>query len=403
MRILISGTTYAPSLDGQAIFTVNLAERLAGRGHEVTVVYPSERREPYQSVRNAARLEHVRSIRLSLPHKTLWVPRPSGRDIAKIFDTARPEVLHIQDHYPPSWSILRAAKKRGVRIIGTNHFMPENVAPYVPGLPKIKPLFNWLLWKWMLLAYNQAEIVTVQSKAAAELVRAQGLRPPVYPVSCGIDLRRFHPDPSIDREACRRRHGLDPKRTIFLFVGRVDGEKRVDLLLRAMKRLRRDDVQLAVAGHGAASDELQRLAKSLRLGEQVRFTGFIPNEELHVLLNSVDVFTMPSAAELLSIASLEAMACGRPVLLANAVALPELVTPGVNGYLFKPGDAADAARYMELLANQRERWAEMGKASFERAQEHSLEKTVSRYESLYELALAGSPVGTTAKQLTISE
>ena len=119
----------------------------------------------------------------------------------------------------------------------------------------------------------------------------------------------------------------------------------------------------------------------------MRFTGFIPNEELHVLLNSVDIFTMPSEAELLSIASLEAMACGRPMLLADAVALPELVTPDVNGYLFKPGDPADAARCMALLADHPERWAEMGKASVERAQEHSLERTIERYETLYQQAV----------------
>ncbi len=379
----MSTTTYWPSMNGQAIFTVNLAERLVRRGHDVTVVYPSHTKQPYQEVRNGVRLEHVRGIHLSLIHPTVWMPAPSGADIRRIFDTMQPDVLHIQDHYPPSGMVLSEARRRGLRIIGTNHFMPENVAPYVPLLPKVKPVFDWAAWQWVLAAYNQADVVTVQSRAAAALIRAVGLKPPAYPVSCGIDLKRFHPDPSVDRAACRLRYGLDPRRTIFLFVGRVDGEKRVDLLLRAMKRIRRDDIQLVVAGQGAALKDFQGLARSLGLGDRVRFTGFIPNEDLHILLNSVDVFTMPSEAELLSIASLEAMACGRPVLLANAVALPELVTQGENGYLFEPGDPADAARRMEELADHPERWAEMGHASYRRAQEHSLEKTITRFEELY--------------------
>ncbi len=387
MRILISGTTYWPSLNGQAIFTVNLAERLAAHGHQVTVAYSSDRSKPYRTSRNGVELEHLRSLEMSIIHPNVWLPNPSKRDVAQVFDRVQPDVLHIQDHYPPAGKFLGEAKRRGVRIIGTNHFMPENVAPYVPVLGKIKPVFNRIAWWWVLAIYNQAQVVTAQSRAAAELVRAQGLRPPVFAVSCGLDLRRFHPDPTVDRAACRIRYGLDPKRKIFLFVGRVDAEKRVDVLLRAMKRLKRDDIQLAVAGQGAAAKDWQALARSLGLGDRVRFTGFIPNEDLHVLLNSVDVFTMPSEAELLSIASLEAMACGRPMLLANAVALPELVTQGVNGYLFKPGDAADAAHYMELLADSPERWAEMGRASFERAQEHGLEKTVARYEAMYDLRL----------------
>ncbi len=384
MRILITGTTYSPSMNGQAIFTVNLAERLAARGHDVTMMYPTQTRQPYQSVRNGVRLEHVRSWTLSAwIHSNVWVPAPSARDLRRIFDTARPEVVHIQDHYPPSGGVLREARRRGLRVVGTNHFMPENIAPYVPVLRNFPGLFHWIAWNWVLNIYNRCDVVTVQSKAAAALIKAAGLRPPVYPISCGIDLKRFHPDASVDRAACRRRHGLDPARKIFLFVGRVDGEKRVDVLLRAMKRLDRADIQLAVAGQGAALPWLQSQAKRLGLGDRAKFTGFIPNEELHILLNSVDVFTMPSDAELLSIASLEAMACGKPVLLADAVALPELATPGVNGYLFKPNDPADAARCMALLADHPERWAEMGQQSFVRAQEHSLEKTVSKFEALY--------------------
>jgi glycosyltransferase involved in cell wall biosynthesis len=239
----------------------------------------------------------------------------------------------------------------------------------------------------MLSVYNRLDLVVAQSRAAAELIRAQGLQPPVSLVSCGIDLKRFRLDASVDRLACRERYGLDPRRTIFLFVGRVEKDKRIDVLLHAAARLKRDDIQLVIAGHGGASEYYEALSRSLNLGGGVHFTGFIPNEDLHILLNSIDVFTMPSDAELLSIASLEAMACGRPMLLADAVALPELVTPGVNGYLFKPGDADDAAHYMELLADRPERWKEMGKASHDRAQIHGLENTVQRYEELYNKSL----------------
>ena len=270
--------------------------------------------------------------------------------------------------------------------------MPENLAPYVPALFRFKPVFNHVLWQWMLDVYNRLDVATAQSKAAVALIRSQGLRIPVFPVSCGIDLTRFHPDPSVDRVLYRQRYGLDPQRKLFLFVGRVDGEKRLDVLLHAMSRLQRDDIQLAIAGYGAALDELQRLSEALNLGERVRFIGFVPADDLPPLLNSVDVFTMPSEAELLSLATLEAMACGRPVLLANAVALPELAVNHVNGYLFKPGDPIDLARRMELLADQSDRWPEMGKASLERARLHSLEYAVRQYEMLYETIFANAPI-----------
>jgi glycosyltransferase involved in cell wall biosynthesis len=143
-----------------------------------------------------------------------------------------------------------------------------------------------------------------------------------------------------------------------------------------------------VAGSGAALPTYQALARELGIQDQVRFTGFVPDADLPRLLDSVDIFAMPSEAELLSIASLEAMASARPLLAARAKALPELVSDGVNGYMFNPGDVDDAARCMALLAGHPERWAEMGSASLKKVQPHGMENVLKRYEELYELCLA---------------
>ena len=171
----------------------------------------------------------------------------------------------------------------------------------------------------------------------------------------------------------------------------MDAEKRLDVLLRALSELGREDVQLAIAGQGEALGELKRLASQLGQTDRVHFLGFVADEELPALLNSVDLFAMPSEAELLSIATLEAMAAGRPVLAARAQALPELVEPGRNGYLFRPGDPGDAARFMAELVDHPQRWAAMGQASQERAWQHSLENTVTRYEGLYQQLLTTVP------------
>jgi glycosyltransferase involved in cell wall biosynthesis len=390
MRILITGTTYHPSLNGQAIFTVNLAEGLAKRGHDVLVAVPSYKSSPYHEERNGVRLEGVEAISLRAIHNDAYFSPFPAKTVRHIFETFRPEIVHIQDHYPLSRVIVQTAQRQHIKSIGTNHFMPDNLAAYSVGLARIKPLYQWLGWTWMMEVYNRVDIATAQSKNAAALIRANGLRPPVYAVSCGIDLTRFRPDPQIDRQACRERHGLDPKRKLFLFVGRVDAEKKLDVLLRAMALVKHDDIQLAIAGRGAAMPTLQKQADELNLGDRVHFIGFISNAELHVMLNSADIFVMPSEAELLSLATLEAMACGRPVLLADAVALPELVTPGVNGYLFKPGDPQDAAKYMDLLVGQPEYWPEMGKASLAKAQFHGLDHAIEQYEMLYEKLLSGA-------------
>jgi glycosyltransferase involved in cell wall biosynthesis len=388
MRVLISSVTYHPALNGQAIFTENLAEGLVKHGHAVALVYPTQPQRAQTKSRHGVRLEAVRSFSLAALHPESYLPWPSRKSLRRLFYDFQPEIVHIQDHYPASRAVVLEAKRRQIPVVGTNHFIPENLAAYLPGLRRMRPLYNWIMWKWMLEVYNRVAVVAPQSQAAGDILRANGLRVPMVAASCGIDLNCFYPDPAVDRAACRQYYGLAPEKTIVLFVGRVDREKRIDVLLRAMHTLGRTDIQLAIAGSGAAMDELQALAHALALGDQVRFIGYI-HEDLHVLLNSVDLFAMASEAELLSLASLEAMACGRPLLLADALALPELVTPEVNGYLFPPGDSAAAARAIARFADSPERWAAMGQASLERVQYHSLENTIRRYEKLYADALVG--------------
>lgn len=384
MRVLIAGVTYSPSFNGQAIFTTNLAEGLVKRGHTVLVVFPAENGIPFPQQQNGVYLKPLKSISLGFVHKGSYAPVVFERTIAQIFDEFQPDLVHVQDHYPQSVSAVRLAQQRSIKRIGTNHFMPENLAPYIPILSKIRPMYDWLSWRWVLEVYNRVDAVTAQSQAAAEILRSQGLQRPIYPISCGIDLQQFHPNPETDRNACRKRYHLDPAKIVFLFVGRVDREKRIDTLIRALPLLPRQDIELAIAGKGAAVDELKDLAEHLDQSKRVRFLGSIPPKDLPALLNSTDIFVMPSTAELLSLATLEAMACGRPVLLANAGALSSLVKQSMNGFLFAPGDAADAAQYMNLLAAQRDRWEEMGKISRIISQSHSLEQTISQYESLYE-------------------
>ena len=385
MRVLIAGATYYPALNGQSVFMVHLAEGLAAQGHEVSVLFPGRR--ALSSRINGVRLETVRSLELSLVRADAYFPYFYAGRVGDVFDTFRPEVLHIHDHYPLSIAAVQEARRRGIPIVGTNHFVPANVEPYIPGSALLRPVLDRVLWEWMFRIYRRLDFVTAPSQAAVNLLQSQGLRVPMRAVSCGTDLNRFHPDPSVDRAAVRRAYGLDPDGTLFLYVGRIDQEKRIDVLLRAIRLLDRHDIQLALAGQGAALNRLQSMSAGLQLGGRVHFLGRVPNEHLNQVLNSADVFALASQAELLSIASLEAMASGRPLVLADAGALPELVTPGVNGYLFRAGDPRDAAHYMELLADQPALREQMGLASRERVRPHSMEFALQTYGGIYRQVL----------------
>jgi 1,2-diacylglycerol 3-alpha-glucosyltransferase len=388
MRILITGSTYSPAFNGQSMFTTNLAEGMARRGHDVWVLLPSDRGKPYSLEHNGVHIRMISALAIGFVHSDAYTCIFPGAEVRRCFKELKVDIIHVQDHYPLSVSVMMEGRRSKTRLVGTNHFMPENLFPYIPLSPVLKPVLTGILWEWMKFTYNRLNVAVAPSRTAADIIRKQHMRIPVQAISCGVSLQRFHPDDTIDRRAFRSRYGLDPQRTTFLFVGRVDGEKRVDVLIRAIKAMKRDDIQLAVTGKGAALSGLQDLARDLKVDDQVRFTGFVPDSDLPALLNCIDVFAMPSEAELLCIASLEAMATARPILAANSQALPELVTDDVNGYLFKPGSVSDAMRCMQLLADHPERWPAMGAASLEKVQLHGLENMLTCYEQLYRQLLA---------------
>ena len=170
-----------------------------------------------------------------------------------------------------------------------------------------------------------------------------------------------------------------------MYVGRVDREKRLDVLLDAVAQLVRKDFQLAIVGTGRYDEEIHERARQLGLLSEghVVFTGRVSGDALPSLLNAADFFAMPSEAELQSIATLEAMATGLPVLAADATALPELVENGVNGFLFMSGNVEDAARRIAQLADTPGAWPNMGRASRAKVRRHSLTMTLRRYMDLY--------------------
>ena len=386
MQIMIASQTYDLVSNGQGVFAVHLARGLARAGFQVTVMMPSDRLKSYCKVEQDVQIQTISALSLAPLYSDVHVTPVPGFQVARLLDHSRPDLIHIQDHYPLCHSVVGEANKRHIPLVGTNHFLPQNMIPYVPLLSRFQRTRSWLnryIWKMVMDVFNKLDAATAPTITATKILLHNGLRVPVQAISCGVDLKRFCLDPNVDRDAIRSRYRLDLNSTVFLYVGRVDREKRLDVLLNALHLLGRKDIQVAIAGRGGFLEELRKLAQHFELDRQVVFTGFVPHEDHVPLLNSVDFFAMPSDAELQSIATMEAMGTGRPVLAANARALPELVENGVNGYLFESGNAEHAARYMAAMADERDAWGRMSRASLERIEPHRIQNTIDRYIELY--------------------
>jgi len=144
------------------------------------------------------------------------------------------------------------------------------------------------------------------------------------------------------------------------------------------------NLQVNLVGDGGERERLGQLAQQLGISGRVNFLGHITDEELPGVYEQASVFVMPSIAELQSIATMEAMASGRPVVAANAMALPHLVHNGDNGYLFEPNNVADLAAKLRLVLQADEKeLARLSENSLHLIQSHDIERTIGIFEDLY--------------------
>lgn len=381
MRILIATDSYPPDVSGSSIFTQRLACGLARRGHEVHLVCASDSGPTRTLLEDGVWLHRLWSVPILIHPGVRFTPPPGvGRALRRLLATVRPDVLHSQDHFTIGRAAMRAADAAGVPILATNHFLPGNLMPYVP--PPVRPALTSMVWSDFARVYSGADRLTAPTPTAVRLTESHLPGRAVEAVSCGVDVHRFHPRPE-QTVAVRKGLGLPDVPTIG-YVGRLDAEKRLDELIRAVARIARDQpVQAVLAGAGTQAARLRQLAAELGVSARIHLLGFVPDERLADVYTAADVFCLPGVAELQSIASLEAMASGLPVVLADAVALPHLVSPGVNGYLFRPGDVAGLAEALRTVLRSDQGRHAMGAASRAMAERHASELTVARFEEIY--------------------
>ena len=179
-----------------------------------------------------------------------------------------------------------------------------------------------------------------------------------------------------------------PRKPILLYVGRLDKEKNLDLVIKASAlAFGHVDFHLVIAGTGAEKNRLNKLAKNLGIEDHITFTGFVPDEDLPNLYAMAKCFVNAGTAELQSIVTMEAMATGLPIIAANAVALPELVHNGENGFLFEADDDNALAKYIERIFLDEPLRVRMGKESLNIIAEHDISKTINAFEEIYKTLL----------------
>jgi len=229
---------------------------------------------------------------------------------------------------------------------------------------------------------------------ADDYARTIGIsRNDVQVIHNGVDVNRFR---GADRSAARAALGLDAADFVIGFVGRLDDVKDIPGLVRILAPVREaigaasPRVRLLVVGDGEARSAAERLAADVGVSADVVFAG--RRGDVPRCLAAMDVYLQPSFYEGHSIAILEAMASGLPVVSTCVGGTPEIVVHGETGYLHAPADYAALAGAVLELYRQPDARAAMGRAGRERVIKYfSVATMVERYEDLYRRILRIEP------------
>jgi len=374
VRLAFITSSFPPYTSGVGINAATITSGLADLGHEIHVFLPEY---PEQQVRShplvSPKLYFHFVPSLTNPFKkTHRLFTPSPVYFFKALSEVKPDIIHLQEpqlHIFSSIKLYSQMQKRP--LVCAHHFPPEFITNQIH--PEIvKPLVTWLVMKSIVSLYNQSQEVITPTHAMENLLRNYGLKTPVSVISNGVDTKRFRP-PGKQRN----------KQGSILYFGRLDFDKNLDTLIQAAKLIN-NGYEIWFAGSGKAENYLKNLAKKLQLNNQIKFLGYVPETEKPKIYQQASIFVMPSTAEAQSIVSLEAAASGLPLVLANAAALPELISPThPNGLLFTPKNPHNLADTINQILASHQKLTAFGKNSRLLSLTHETSMIIKSYESTY--------------------
>lgn len=329
------------------------ARRLAARGHDVRILCRSHPDGASgRTEREGVRIDHFPVDRRPLGRfirTSLLSPRRAVSDALAAEGT---DVLHLHQPLAAYGALLSPAARR----------LPSLYSFYSPAPLEYRSrhgmtrhhLGGWAgglgvaaLWAIERACVRRASLIHVLSDfSAGQLWKLYGVPAErIVKIAGAVDLERFRP--AADRAAVRRELGLRADRPALLTVRNLEARMGLDGLLRAMAvlRLRAPGALLLIGGAGSLRGELEALTASLGLQEHVRFLGFVPDAVLPRYYQAADAFVLPTRElEGFGLVTVEALACGTPVVGTPVGATPEILGPLSPSLIFRslaPEEMAD--------------------------------------------------------------
>jgi glycosyltransferase involved in cell wall biosynthesis len=320
------------TVDGANKALNRLVGYLLGHGVQVRVYSPTVEHPPFTPQGELVSLPSI-----AIPGRSEYrVPTWMGKQVRADLERFAPHLLHISS---PDFAAREAAKwarDRGLPVVASVHTRFETYPRYYH-LGFMEPLLE----AWLRKLYRRCDALLTPSPGMIETLGAQRMNDDIGLWSRGVDHAVFNP--SRRDRAWRRALDIADEDVAIGFLGRLVLEKGLGEFAEVIAELERRGVphKVLVIGDGPA-----RAAFEAKMPAAC-FVGFQGGADLGRAVAAMDVLLNPSVTETFGNVTLEAMACGVPVVAAEATGTASLVEPGVNGFLVPPGDIAG---YADCLA-----------------------------------------------------
>jgi glycosyltransferase involved in cell wall biosynthesis len=337
MRIAIFTETFLPKVDGIVTRLKHTVEHLQNFGHQVCVFCPDGGLTEYKG----AQVMGVSGFPLPLyPELKLALPRPSMREAIEGFN---PDLIHVVNPAVLGVGGIYYSRSLNIPLVASYHtHLPKYLEHYNLGM------LEGVLWEILKAMHNKAALNLCTSTAMQQALTEHAIeRVEVW--QRGVDTELFRPGLRSQEMRSRLSQG-HPEAPILIYIGRLSAEKEIDRIKPVLESI--PGARLALVGDGPHREELEKHFA----GTPTHFVGYLAGEDLGAAYASADAFIFPSRTETLGLVLLEAMAAGCPVVAAEAGGIPDIVTNGVNGFMFDPNHEQGAIlATQKLLAMKAER------------------------------------------------
>lgn len=390
LKIALFADTWLPNTNGVVYSMINEVRALQDQ-HEFVLFVPKEQ-EVYLDGRPDVRCVEFRSVAFpGYPGYNIALPDGKLREAIR---KERFDLVH--SHTPFSmWLMAKIlARVQKLPFIQTFHtWISEYAGHFLGGFAEaqVRWLGQPMSWWITRSAHNGADATIAPSKILKLELERHGVTSPIYAIPSAISSvffkRRFT---EFQRDEVKiqfkERFNIPKESTLLMYVGRVSFEKRLELLLNLMKRLRSfdDTIYFAIVGDGPHLQSYQKLARKLKVQDRVIFTGFVNHYSLPRVYSAADLFIAPSDTETQGLTLVEAMSQRVPVISVKAGGVQDYIRHEKNGLFVPPRDVEALEKAVKRLLADAALNEQLRNGGYQTSQEFTLKGFAKRINKVFE-------------------